>query len=240
MKVWIGLGCLLLTTGSAYAAPSLSNNFTADVTVTRLDYAPRSVPQKYRWYESATAKLSRFDALDDTNVVSKQIFRFLPDNTLVSCNGGPFLVPPPDKKPKEYTYLVAKDACRRKSIPAKDLRPIPRLDTSFWGNFAAQAINSGSCTSIFGNNSGTRWTQQLPESRKHKFTEVRVCVASNNSTPYWIEWRGPSRRCAPPPYNGTIPVCAIVTAAFESFTGSAPAVGLFCPSQEAAAACKLP
>lgn len=228
----------MVLAGSAEAGPNINGSFKADVEVTRLDYPPRGVAQKYTWYEWQAGNVSRFDALDASAVPTAQAFRFLPGNTLISCNAQPFEVPLPGKKPKDYTYVLAKGKCKKKGIPAKDLRPVPRLDAAGMFAFGSLAVNSGACTSRTGSNSGTLWTHQLPASKKHKYTQVSVCVASDNSTPYWLAWTGPSRHCAPP-HNGTLPVCEVVGVTFVSFTPGPPAATDFCPSAAAAAACRL-
>jgi hypothetical protein len=233
------LGWSVLFADPAQAGPNLNNNFKGDITVTRLDFKPRGVAQEYTWFEWYAGNLSRFDVIDAGDNVEKQVFRFLPDNLLTSCNGEAIAIPPPGKKARDYTYVVEKNKCSKKGIPAKDLRPVPRVDAGGFFAFAALATNSGTCVSRVGHNAGTLWTYQLPESKRHKYTEVAVCVASDNSTPHWVAWRGPSRFCSPPPHYGPLPTCEVVGVVFTSFTAGAPPANNFCPSPAAVTSCHL-
>lgn len=241
---WMVLGCFAaLAAPVVHAAPNIGNDFEADIAVTRIDLKPRGVAQKFTWSEWFAGKLGRFDVIDETDAVAEQLFRYLPGNALTTCNGMPISIPESGKNGKEYAYLLAKDKCRKKGIPVNDhftRRPVPRFDAVGFFDFASSATNAGACTSRVGNNSGTLWTKQLPASRKHKFTEIQVCVASNNSTPYWVALRGPSRFCSPPPHPKPLPVCEIVGVVFATFTPGVPATSQFCPSPTAAAACRIP
>ena len=228
-----GMAWLMTSAVLAHAAPNLSNDFGAEITVTRLDFKPRGVPQRYSWTEWQGGKLSRFHVFDEGGVLTKRVFRYPPDNALTMCNGGPFVVPLPGKKGKEYTWDLTKVKCKKKGIPKKDLRPLPRIDPNGFFAFASQASIAGSCASRTGNNVGTLWAYQLPESKLHKFTRVSVCVASHNSTPYWVAFDGPSRQCATSP-------CEIVGVVFLTYSPVVPAAAQFCPDAAIAAACKVP
>lgn len=228
-----GMAFVTLVAAPAPAAPNLSSDFSAEVTVTRLDFKPRGVPQRYSWTEWQGGKLSRFHVFDDAAILTKRVFRYPADNLLSMCDGESFVVPPPGKKGKEYTWDLAKQKCKKRGIPKKDLRPVPRIDPNGFFAFASQASIAGACTSRVGSNSGTLWAYQLPESKLHKFTRVSVCVASDNATPYWVAFDGPSRQCATAP-------CEIVGIVFLTYSPGVPAAAQFCPDATIAAACKLP
>lgn len=228
-----GTAWLMSSAVPALAAPTTSSDFTAEITVTRLDFKPRGVPQRFSWSEWQGGKLSRFHVFDEGGVLTKRVFRYPTDNALTTCNGGPFTVPLPGKKGKEYTWDLTKQKCKKKGIPKKDLRPVPRIGLDGFFAFASQASNAGGCTSRTSSSSGTRWTYQLPESKLHKFTQVSVCVASDNATPYWVAFDGPSRQCATSP-------CEIVGVVFLTYSPGVPAAAEFCPDPTIAAACKVP
>lgn len=228
-----GMAFVMLAAAPAPAAPNLSSDFSAEVTVTRLDFKPRGVPQRYSWTEWQGGKLSRFHVFDEGGILTKRVFRYPTDNALTMCNAQPFTVPLPGKKGKEYTWDLTKQKCKKKGIPKKDLRPVPRIGLDGFFAFASQASNAGACTSRTSNSSGTRWTYQLPESKLHKFTQVSVCVASDNQTPYWVAFDGKSRQCVTSP-------CEIVGVVFLTWSPGVPPADQFCPDPTIAAPCKLP
>jgi hypothetical protein len=236
------LGWMVFCANSVQAVPIINDNFTADITVTRLDTTPRGLAQQYTWYEWYTGHLSRFDVINPDDSVEKQVFQFLPGNPLSSCNGTPITIPMPGKNGRKYTYNVAKNRCKKRVIP-KDFfasRPAPHSTTMGFWDFSAQATNSGTCHSRIGNNMGTLWTSTLPESNKYTYTEIGVCVASDNATPYWVAWRGPSQACSTQPHQGPPPTCELIEMLFNSFTPGIPPINNFCPSPDAATACGLP
>jgi hypothetical protein len=100
--------------------------------------------------------------------------------------------------------------------------PVPRItNTGFW-DFTAQATNLGSCHSKIGNNAGTLWGT-VPVSSDSKYTQINVCVASDNATPYFADWL----------VNGR----TFIEVIFTTFTNKLNK-GKFCPdSLDAATVC---
>lgn len=233
LVVLAGMAWLVSSAVPVLAGPNIPSNFSAEITVTRLDFKPRGVPQRLSWTEWQAGKLARFQVFDENGVLVKRVFRYPTDNLLTMCDGEPFAVPLPGKKGKEYGYDLTKQKCRKKGIPKKDLRPVPRIDPNGFFAFASPSSNAGACTSRTSPSSGTLWAYQLPESKVHKFTEVRMCVASDNQTPYWVAFHGPSRQCVTSP-------CEIVGVVFLTWTPGVPPAAQFCPDAGIAAACKLP
>jgi hypothetical protein len=248
------LGLVMFLPPVVQAQPNFSKNFTAAITVTKLDptqfdpatveteliTAARGLAQHYVWYEGYTQHLSRVDVINRDNLVEEQVFQFWPDNPLTSCNGTAVTIPLPGEEGIAYTYDVRKNRCWNEALPSDGAVavPVPHSNTSGFWDFVAQSTNAGTCTSIVPiNKSGTLW--QTTRTVNGVETAIGVCVASDNATPYWVRGLGVPPFCPNPTLEDPLPTCERVTIVFHSFSTSTP-LNMFCPAPEVATACGLP
>jgi hypothetical protein len=236
------LGWLALLSTTVQAGPIINDNFTADMIVTRFDAHPQALVQHYTWDEWFTGHLRRIDVTDtDDGSVDQQVFQFLPDHPLSTCNGTALTIPMRGKHGVEYRYNVPQDKCSQRAIALRRpaFFPVPHSNTmGFWDVFTQpEAFNAGACFSTIGNHAGTLWTYPFPQ--PNRYVNVSVCVASDNNTPYWVAWQGTSPACPRQNQQGAPATCTLIEAVFATFTAGVPDINTFCPSPEAMTACGL-